>query len=195
VNKLVKFLLASLFVSAIAVLLIWLFGVLSFTGAFDKTVTRTEAADNFKKNEAAIMQLADLMMANRPQDKELYLSVDGKRVELTVAMKNWMIDQRYPNSHYRFRISSTYSGQPFLTELGWDEQTLNRVIQLLKYTDCQSISTDDARVDFNYRTGTWSSYGYCIRKDVISDSLRKVYDSIGIQVLNSRTTITSSHAL
>lgn len=194
-NKLVKFLLASLFVSAIAVLLIWLFGVLSFTGAFDKTVTRTEAADNFKKNEAAIMQLADLMMAYRPQDKELYLSVDGKRVELTVAMKNWMIDQRYPNTHYRFRISSTYSGQPFLAELGWDDHTLNRVIQLLKDADCRSISTDDVSVNFNYRTGTWSSYGYCIRMTAITDSLRNVYDSTGIQILNPRTTITSSHAL
>ncbi len=180
---------------AVGVFIFWMMGVLSFSGAFDKHVTRQETVTNFAAHETDIMYFADLFLSKRPSGHELSFSIDGNKGTVSIGMPFWGIDQRFPNHHFDFRVTSVDNQTAFLKELGWDVQTFGNIVAAFRKTNCESVMTNDSIVSLEFKTGTWNSFGYQVHALPMDDSTIRKYEADGIQVLNKRVTVGRATAL
>jgi hypothetical protein len=194
-KKLFKYLLISLGLIGSGIIVLWLLGMMSFSGVFDKHVSREEAVSNFKKREAGILQFSDYFSSTVPENHEVFISINENRCSLSLGMPGWAVYQQFPTQHFECKLSSVETSSVFLKQLGWDSSIFKNVVQLFKQTNCLSAKTNNGSINLEYRTGTWNSYGYYVSPTPITDSLKRVYDSVGIQILNPRVTISRATAL
>jgi len=173
----------------------FLIGGFDFSGVTDKGVTRAETIENFSKHEKDIMYFSDLLMSKQPSNHEVSLSLDGHQGSISIALPAWSVDPRFPIQHFDFSLSNVDGHSSFLKPLGWDLPTFNKILESFRKTNCENATTNDGSIILHYKTGTWISFFYNVNPTPISDSLRKIYESADILILNPRVTIGSTSAL
>jgi hypothetical protein len=195
INPLIRYSLVAVGGILILLFIFFLIGGFDFSGLTDKKVTRAETKENFSKHEKDIMYFSDLLMSEQPPNHEVSLSLNGHRGSISIALPAWSVDPRFPIQHFEFSLSDVDDNSSFLKPLRWDLPTFNKIIESFRKTNCESANTNGGYIILHYKTGTWISFFYNVNPTPISDSLRKIYDSADIPILNPRVTIGSTSAL
>jgi hypothetical protein len=190
-----KYIFLTCGIVVVAGFIFWIIVLLSFSGAFDKHVTRQEAVANFSIHESEIMYFSDLFLSKRPIEHEVFIFINGNKGKLSIGISSWAIDQRFPNQNLDFKVSSIDDHTAFLKELGWDVQMFKKIVAAFRKTNCESAMTNDGNVSLRFKTGTWSSFGYHVKALPIDDSTKRKFEADGIQLLNNRVTLGSAAAL
>lgn len=179
----------------VVIFTLFLAGAVSFSGVFDKKVTYKEAVDNFTTHQQDILYFTDLLHAQRPAGHEISFGVEGNKASISLGMPGWSVDQRFPNQHFDCSISSVDNDAPVLKATGWNVATFNNMVAAFRKTKCQSAQTDGGDISIAYKSGTWNSYSYRVLEKPIADSLKTIYDSLKVNILNNRTILSSAWAL
>src|SRR5689334_24431240 len=111
-----KYILIILAIAVFTYAIYWLMAMAAFSGAFDKHVSRQETVDNFTKNESSIMAFCDYFSLKKPANHEISFSLDGNRGSISIGMRGWSVDERFPIHHFEFKVSAVEPEDQFLKE-------------------------------------------------------------------------------
>jgi hypothetical protein len=164
-------------------------------GCSRPSYSRQEVIDNFKNHEADIMKLADYFRNHKPENNEVFFEPDGNRYALSIGLPGWAIHPDHPNDVGRDMRLNAAKMDTMLAKLKWTKQTVLDLKEMLRKTNCESISTEGDGIRLHYGTSDWSAFGYYISGTPFPDSTIKKDTALGITFLNKYARIVSSGAL
>lgn len=170
-----------------------LFFNLSFSSAFSHEYSRAEAIVNYKTNEEKFDELVAFFRKNLPAGKEVSIGLGKSKDEFDLGI--W---SRYSENPIQFGAVNielgSYRSDSVLIGIGWTNQTIETIMQLLRETECRNISSGN-RIQIDLSRSGWCGFSYMIYEMEIPDSVKKDWDYAADSFLRKDVLLVSACAL
>lgn len=192
-KRLLEIIVLVLGIALLAVILLRMTGILSFSRLLERKQDKQELIQHFKSTESSFTAFADYLLTIKKDSGELYFSLYDNRAILLLGANRWSERADQPKLYYDFNPAEKNWEKEILPHLGWDSDQFQTFLKLFKETGCESVKTFRNQIELGYKSGIWVSYGYRILPYPISDSLQKqIGVDSGIQILNPRVILVKS---
>lgn len=165
------------------------------TSCIDKHITREETVNNFEENSKQIMELADYFWKVKMDSNEVFFKPLKNRYTISIAHPNWAISPDKPYHAGRDMRLDSEEMSSFLKKLGWTTNTVRTLKNMLKKSNCLSISADGDHLQLEYGADDICSFSYFITEKPFSDSTIENDSKKGVTFLSKNVRIGMGCAL
>jgi hypothetical protein len=160
-----------------------------------RNYSRQETIENYKKNEKAILVLADYFWHLKKDSNEVFFEPHSNRYTISIALPNWAISPEHPYDAGRDMKINSPEMKDFLSKLGWSTASVLSLQEMLNKANCKSISSHDDYIQLDYGSDDVCSFWYIISKIPLANSIIEKDSNLGVTFLRNNVRIGSSCAL
>ena len=169
-NKILKW---TLIISGVGVLTyvgIFIYGLLSFGGIFEKKYTKQDLIENYTKKGTEINELKNYVKSIVPSDKQVEIEFDGDK---TLEIFHVTICNKW-DQNWNIEISSQKT-DTLLQKLGWTRKTLSTLKDKLDNANCISVESGEP-CTIGFKRSGMGKYSYKVFDQNLTDSLKYDYN-------------------